>query len=731
MTDRPAPARRQRRVAAGLGLGVSVLVAILGWLGLLQPLRGLVSDAFLQLRGAGEMDPRIAVVAVDQESIDRYGRWPWRRDRVAGLLRRLDDAGVAVYALDVVFSEPSRRDEVVDLSAEDRALAAALEETGQGVLGYFFRNRPPAGHSPPPELNMPPFSRVTEPPDGPFPIPLRRDVEPNLDLFAGAAAGQGFFDQKPDQGVHRYYSLVARFAPAGQPEELALYYPALALAAVAELTGEPLTLSYHHGELPMVRLGERRIGADETGTLWINYRGPAGTVATYPAVDVLEGRVGAEELSGALVFVGFTESGLGEIYSSPFGGEMTGVEVHAQVADTLLHGRTLRNTGVERLISLVVLLLMGPLVGLAVVGFERRQVGVLLALGLIGLWVVVAYLVFLLGGRYLEVVPPVLAGVFALVAQVGYLESRARAIRRTFRQYVSGAVVEEMLAHPEQVRLGGEEREMTVLFCDIRGFTSLSENREPEQIVQLLNRFFTPMTDLVLQRGGTLDKYMGDAMMAFFGAPTRQPDHARRACRAALAMERQMETLNDAFRGEGVFPPDSAGLGIGMGLNSGPMAVGNMGSDRVFDYTVIGDHVNLGSRVEGLSRRYEVLIVVTEFTCAAVGEEFLFRELDWVRVKGRREPVAIFELMAERPGRRVPEEERQRFAALEEKARAFEAALALYREADFAIAARGFEELLRQVGEDGPAEHFAALCRELAEQPPAGSWDGVATLKSK
>jgi adenylate cyclase len=374
--------------------------------------------------------------------------------------------------------------------------------------------------------------------------------------------------------------------------------------------------------------------------------------------------------------------------------------------------------------SLAALLLVGPLVAYLVSAIEHHLVGSLVAIAAVLAWPVACYAAFRALGWHLQMVPPVLAGGAALVValrfQVGWVDAQARQVRRTFQRYVSAAIVEEMLRHPERVTLGGERREMTVLFSDIRGFTTLAESLDSEQVVRLLNEFFTPMTRLVLDAGGTLDKYMGDALMAFFGAPVAQTDHAERACAAALSMRDELARLNAGWQAGGRFAPGKA-LGIGIGLNSGPMSVGNMGSDQIFDYTVIGDEVNLGSRVEGLNKLYGTEVLVTGATAAAAEGAFLFRELDRVRVKGKSEAVALFELLARRP---APPE-------TEARATAFAEALALYRNRDFATAAEAFGTLAEEHPDDGPASVFAERSRRFAVEPPPAEWDAVETLTSK
>ena len=719
---------RRLGVTLALGLGVSLLALAAVRTGLLVPVEGVVVDTFMRLRGERPADARVALCLIDEDSIDAYGRWPWPRTRIAELIERLRRAGAWVIALDVVFSEPSRAGDGFDLRSEDEELARAIASpagTGDVVLSYFFRTRerrPPV--RPPPadprfraehENILPSAFDVVAGDPNSFPLAEYRAVEPNLNLFARAAASQGFTTNERDAGISRRQRLAARFG--GE------IYPALPLRAVQRLTGEPLALTRTRTGLPRIHLGEREIEVDEGGRLWVSYPGGGErSFRTLSVVDVLEAGADLADLNGALVFVGASEVGVGDFTATPFRTEVPGVLVQAAVADNLLAGSFLREAGLPRLLSILVLLVMGPAVAFLVAAIERHLVGSLMAIALVLAWPAVAFAAFLRLGWHLETVAPMAAGVLALVVslryQVGTVDARARQIRRTFEQFVSQAVVDEMLAHPERVVLGGERRELTVLFSDIRGFTSISERISPEELVQVLNQYFTPMTRLVIDEGGTLDKYMGDALMAFFGAPVEQPDHAARACRAALAMKVKLAELNAGWRAEGKLP-EGGELGIGIGLNSGEMSVGNMGSEDVFDYTVIGDNVNLGSRIEGLNKLYAAQILVSGATAEAAGDGFLFRELDRVRVKGKKEPVALHELMAARP---AP-------PALEERARRFGAALADYRARRFAEAAAELEAL---AGEgDAPAGVLAERARRLAAEGAPEDWEAVETLTSK
>lgn len=706
-----------------LGGGAGCLALLLYLLPPFAAFEGVAVDGLVRWRGPEPADPRVVICAVDEAAIDSYGRWPWRRSLVAKLVRRLADDGAAVIALDVYFTEPSGAWPGFELTADDRELAEALAESERAVIAYFFREAPGVGV---PEVlrpladprNVRPTQLLAVGAVEDLPVRTYPTVEPNLDLFAEAARSQGFGTGERESGVARRQPLVARHGGD--------LYPALALRAVGLFTGEEPTVRRSSRGWPEVLLGDRRVETDPEGRMMVNYRGAAGAVETVSAADVLAGAAAAGTFRDRLVFLGLTETGVGDVMATPFGTEVPGVEVHATVAENLLARRWIAEGTLQARLSLAALLAVALAVAFLIVRLQRPWAGFGGALLVVVGWVVVCRLA--LGGWswHLQAVGPAVAGTVSMIASLGYqrvvVRAEARRIRRAFEHFVSQAIVDEMLRHPERLRLGGERRELTVLFSDIRGFTTIAEGLNSGELVQVLNQYFTPMTRLVLEEGGTLDKYMGDALMAFFGAPVALADHAARACRAALAMSRTLEGLNARWRAEGTLP-EGAALGIGIGLNTGEMSVGNMGSEEVFDYTVIGDEVNLGSRIEGLNKLYGTEILVSEGTVRAVAEEegdsFLFRELDRVRVKGKQQPVALYELMAERP---APPE-------LEERARRFVRALALYRERRFAEAAEGFAALAREG--DGPAAALEERAARLARDGAPADWEPVETLTTK
>jgi len=290
-------------------------------------------------------------------------------------------------------------------------------------------------------------------------------------------------------------------------------------------------------------------------------------------------------------------------------------------------------------------------------------------------------------------------------------------VKGAFQQYVSTAVVEEMLKHPEKLHLGGERKFLTVLFSDIRGFTSISEQMESQELVGFLNEYLTAMTETVMKYDGTLDKYMGDAIMAIYGAPIQQDDHAHRACATALDMITRLHELQQRWQSQGK-PP----LNIGIGMNSGLMTVGNMGSEKRFDYTVMGDHVNLGSRLEGTNKQYGTNIMISEYTYQQVHAEFIVRELDLVRVKGKAEPVRIYELVG-----RTGQVDSQTLEQIAE----FEQGLEAYRKMHWEIAIEKFTRVLDVDPEDTPTQLYLQRCQTYQEEPPPENWDGVYTMKTK
>jgi adenylate cyclase len=434
-----------------------------------------------------------------------------------------------------------------------------------------------------------------------------------------------------------------------------------------------------------------------------------GKLPRVSAAQVLAGTAPASALAGKLVFVGLTYAASDKV-ATPLDRTADGVELHATLVENVLGDHLLRSTGDVSLV--LATLLLSAIVCAAQLRRIRRRPWMppLIALGAIALYVAFAGMMFSRGVVIAIAVPCVLAFVVLIAATIGGLatEGREKArLRATFSQYVAGPVVDRILADPARAKLGGERKELTVLFSDIRGFSLFSEQMAPEQLAAFLGEYLTPMTELVLASGGTLDKYIGDAVMAIWGAPVDVPDHAARACEVALKMQEALVGLNKTWARAG-----KPAVAIGIGINTGAMAVGNMGSAARFDYTVLGDQVNLGARLEALTKELGVAILAGEATARAAAG-YVFREIDLVRVKGRAGAVPVFELVGRAGDVTVDP--------------AFAAALALYRRRELEAARAAFAA----IAGDPVAKVLAERCSILAASPPPDDWDGVYDQRSK
>jgi adenylate cyclase len=671
-------------------------------------------DLRVQARGALVPSPAVAMVVVDEKSLAAEGRWPWPREKIAALVDALSQGGARVVAFDVAFPEP-------ESDAADGALAAAIGRSrARVVLGYFLHQRAESAGAPLDAAEVErrvrrvggsrwPVVRTREPDLARAPLLDAYAPQPNLDALTAAAASSGFIGLASDaDGVLRRAPLAIRVG-----EDLLAPLP---LVAAWEFLGrpEPVLSIGRHG-VEGVELGERLIPTDDRARLLVDYLGPPGTIPAVSATDVLRGAVPPGTFTDRLVFVGATAAGVHDLRTSPFSAVHPGAEINATVAENVLSARFLSRPDWWIFLDLLAAAGLSALVALG--GSRARALGGVALLGALSAgWVFLAGWLFVRRGIWVSVLYPLLAAalVHTVLAAWRYLgEARERRrIRTTFGQYVAPAVVDAMLADPGRLRLGGEEKVLTVLFSDLEGFTAQCERLAPGEMVEILGAYFGRMTEGVFAHGGTLKEYVGDELMAFFGAPLEQDDHAARACAAALEMAERRRALNVSFAAAG-----RPALRARTGINTGPMLVGNLGSTYRFAYGVLGDEVNLGSRLEGLNREYGTEILVGEGTASAAGPAFLFREVDLVRVKGKARAVRVHELVA-RGGDALPEGRRK---ALE----TYAAALAAYRAQRWGEALALFEEALGAWPDDGPSRTLARRCRAYLRSPPADEWDGA------
>ncbi len=673
-------------------------------------------DARFRTRGGLPPDSRVVVVAIDPKSVRELGRWPWDRKVIARLLERLKQYGARTVALDIVFSEPSD-------PASDNELAAAMRRDGNVAAGFFFR-REKEGKKPvaaavlrPVRINMVKMENGARE----APVMAYPEAEANIPLIARAAASAGFFNIIQDRdGILRMATLVAAYRGD--------IYPSLPLSALRLYFHDDITLDVARYGVDGVLIGDRRVPADESGRLAINYYGGQGAFRTISAADVIKGRLEKDELKDALVFVGATETGISDVKTTPLDPVLPGVEVHATIASNILQGNFLVRDG--RVIALEVLFIfLFPLALALLLRIAHRTVTALvLFLGVAGAYFMINN--FLFARYFLDtgiIYPAISLGLTYLGSEAyrNFIEERqGRFLKKAFSSYVSPDLVSVIIKNPDMLKLGGEQRVITVLFSDIRGFTTLSEKMEPEPLVRLLNLYLRPMTDIILRHNGTLDKYIGDAIMAIFNAPLTIEGHPARACASAVEMLEKLKEVNAGFREMGL--PE---LDIGIGINTGNVIVGNMGTDMRFDYTAIGDTVNLASRLEGMNKVYKTRIIVSESTrkgflqaadtavdATGIGRATpAFREVDLIKVKGKGDPVTIYELSTDMDRGLIT---------------GFEGGLALYRQQRFKEALLvfgGIEEKYK----DGTSGVFGQRCREFIDKAPGPGWDGIYVAKTK
>lgn len=668
------------------------------------------SNFRFKLRGKVKPGPNVAIVAIDEKSINKLGRWPWSRRRLAELVEKLADYRPKAVAFDMTFSEPESDD-------ADRVFSTALEKDRDVVLGYFFREsatQEPSSES----LNQLSRSNVKlidflgkpEPNFlGEFP-----SVEMNIPQIGAHARGFGFFNfpNADTDGVFRRAQLLMTYK--GE------IYPSLDIEGIRHFLGEEILLKVTSYGVDSFYIGQTRIPTDERGEFLINYYGPGGMFPTYSFVDVLSGKVPPDALKNKLVFVGTTEIGVYDARSTPFDATFPGVEIHATVAENILNGRFLIKNDLTEALDIALLLILPMILVLLLMRAGKTFIAISIFFALLFIHLLGNYILFTRLNLLLSALYPALSLGFAYVFYEGkrnlIVERKGRYLRKAFSSYVSAELVAQIIQDPDKLKLGGEKRNVTMLFSDIRGFTSLSERMPPEALVSLLNEYLSPMTQIVMNERGTLDKYIGDAIMAIFGAPLDVPDHPKRACQAALQMIEELKKLYPKWKEKG-WPH----ISIGVGINTGEAIVGNMGANMRFDYTAIGDAVNLASRLEGLNKLYGTQIIVSKSTLDGVDpSQFLVRELDLVRVKGKEKPVSIFELIG-------PSGDGQKEALVG----LFTEAWNLYQDQEFYEAMEKFAEILKMFPEDKPSALYHERCLKYISQPPPPNWDGVYIAEEK
>ena len=698
-------------LAALIGVALS---GLLFWTGMLDGFEARTFDWRARVLAGSHPDaPPIRVIFLDQQSLD-WGAaenglsWPWPREVYGAVVDFCRRAGAGSLTFDVLFTEPSKYG-----VSDDLALARAGKEFGRLVLPVFL------GRETGETRSWPEFSPVQDPTfsgalawadrAGLSAPELPRASFPVAELSAQAAL-LGNVHQNPDpDGIYRRIGLFAFFD--GRP------VPSLALAAYLAAHPRASVAIERQG----MRLDERLLWLDRFAQGMIRYHEPRGTYRAYSAATIIqselllrEGKaplVPLDEFRDAYVFFGFSAPGLFDLRPSPLSGVYSGVEIHAQALGNMLAGDFLREVPAFVSMLLAAFLALAAAMSCAL----GASTGVaLVAVALFAPLPVALVCWAYVAGHVLPLMLLETATGLALGASVllGYATEgrQKRFIKSAFRQYLSPVVIEQLLRQPERMKLGGERRTLSIFFSDLQGFTSLSEGLSPEELTQFLNEYLTAMSDIIMGEGGTVDKYEGDAIIAFWNAPLDQPDHADRALRAALRCQDRLAELRPVFR-ERI----GTDLFMRIGLNTGPAVVGNMGSHSRFDYTMLGDAVNLAARLEGINKQFGTYTLVSGALLNATSGIFAARELGRVAVLGRREPVTVFEPMWQNER---GAEDLDRFAT----------ALEHFYAGELDAALSGFEKL---AGRDPAAASYVRQCRAFLENPPGPDWTGVWVMTSK
>jgi adenylate cyclase len=681
--------------------------------------------------------PPVAIIDIDEASLAKIGQWPWPRTKIADMVTNLSKLGAVVIAFDAIFAEPDRLNPAIaadtfrNLDEETKARLRALPSNDQVFADAMRSTRVVLGESGLSEaradldksLPVTGLAMLGEDPQQfmlHFPGLLR-----NTPVLEHAAAGHALLTVDPERD-----GIVRRVPMILQAQGITM--PSLSFEILRVITGSD-TIFIKSDQAGITSIGVKgfTIPTDAKGQLWVHFahRDPSIYVS---AADVLDGSAPPEKIKGKLVLIGTSAIGLNDIKTTPVSAAMPGVEIHAQVLESALTRAVLSQPSYGIAVEFCAAILLGLLVIAVAPMFGAVTlvaVGAMFATLLIGTsWYYYSQHRLLIDFTYplLSTTTIYLTLIFTSFVRE---QSQRRQIRSAFGQYLSPAFVEQLAQSPEKLVLGGEEREMTIMFSDMRGFTSISETykNDPQGLTALMNRFLTPLTNAILDRKGTIDKYMGDAIMAFWNAPLDDKAHQLNACEAALDMLERVDELNaqrqrEAKEGGQAYVP----LNVGVGLNTGACVVGNMGSDKKFNYSVFGDSVNLASRLEGQSKEYGFPIIVGSKTALAVKDRFAILELDFIMVKGKKEPEVIYAIAGREDIAHSGRFQRLRNLTIE--------MLACYRSRDWEGALAAIERGRRT--DDARALEllyhlYEARIQDYQKNPPPEDWNGAFALLTK
>lgn len=537
--------------------------------------------------------------------------------------------------------------------------------------------------------------------------------QPNIEVISDAADHSGFFNMFPDEdGVVRWIPGIIRFNGG--------FYAPLAMEIVGAYLNAPLSVRIEEYGIESVHIGNKPVAVNEFGLLMINYRGKEKTFPHIPIADILYGNLSDKMFQDKIVIVGATAVGIYDMRVTPLGTTFPGVEIHANIADSILSGDFLYQPVWVTVFDLAAMAMAGLLLRIFLLRTEPAS-GALVVVFLFFCYIVTAQYLFSRNGIIINLVYPFCVAVLLYLAVTAYryvTESRQKHfIKSVFSTYLAPSVVEYLIKTPGKLVLGGEKRVITAFFSDVQGFTGISEKLSPEEVVELLNEFLTEMTTIILDHKGTVDKFEGDAIVAFFGAPHDLDNQAQAACKASIDMQKRLVQLREQWRKN-----NRPELKMRIGLFTGTAVVGNMGSKQRMDYTMMGDTVNTAARLEGVNKFYRTYTLIGEQTRNEAGSRMVTREIDLITVLGKKEPVRIYELVG------YAEDMNPNIREVTEK---YAEGLKAYRNQNWERAEHFFKAALKDSPEDGPSQTLLARCAHFRTNPPSESWDGSFMMESK
>lgn len=708
-------------------------------------------DLRFKSRGSIPESQKVVLAVIDEKSIAKEGKWIWPRSKIADFVINASEAGAKVIAFDIGFLEPDDKRivrtieniqrliqkmgadnktikkhlENLKIQADnDRRLADAIKNSSaKVVLGYFFQMDPKIlEHINEREIYIQEknaassaYKTVRYASNRAQSVDLIEAVVPqsNIEMVANATDYSGFFNMYPDpDGVVRWMPAVIKFKDN-------IYAP-LSLMTVSSFLDTSLKVKVAEYGIEEINIGDLSVPVDELGRILINYRGKEMTFPHIPITDILNKNIPDNAFKDKIVMVGATAVGIYDVRVTPFGNVFPGLEIHANIVDCVLSKDFMKKPAWGAIFDIMAIIISGLVLGIVL---PRTGVisGAVTASLLVIFFILMCHYLFSAGGWVLNLVYPLSFIIIIYISITVYRyfsETRQkRFIKNAFSTYLAPAVVKQLIESPDKFVLGGEERVITAFFSDIQGFTSISERLTPGELVELLNEFLTEMTDIILRHEGTVDKFEGDAIIAFFGAPNDLENQAEVACMSCIDMQKRLHELRVKWHAE-----KKPELKMRIGLCTGSAVVGNMGSKSRMDYTMMGDTVNTAARLEGVNKIYGIYTLISETTYKAAGDWIMAREIDWINVVGKNEPVKIYQLLG------YPEDIDE---SLRKTVDLYAKGLSAYRDQDWNSAIISFLNALKITPGDGPSKTLVKRCDEYKKNPPGKDWDGSFSMTTK